>query len=102
MEVFFLNIAICDDETKFLEKLHRDLIEMQDSDNEFVINEFDSGEELVKNYHANDYDIIFLDIEMKELNGMDTASFIRKLGQHRTKRLLKLKKYDIIKIWKSK
>ena len=81
LEVFFLNIAICDDETKFLEKLHRDLIELQNLDNEFVINEFDSGEELVKSYHANVYDIIFLDIEMKELNGMDTASFIRKLDK---------------------
>lgn len=76
-----MKIAICDDEVSFLQKLRNDLLSIQDFDNEFIIKEFSSGEELLNNYHANDFDIIFLDIEMKTLNGMDTADCIRRIDQ---------------------
>lgn len=42
------------------------------------ISEFGSGEEFIKDFKKNMYDIIILDIEMKELNGLETAERIRR------------------------
>jgi DNA-binding LytR/AlgR family response regulator len=47
---------------------------------EFTIFKFKDGDEITSNYEAI-YDIIFLDIEMKRQNGMDTAKKIRTFDQ---------------------
>ena len=45
---------------------------------------FYSGEELVKMYNMGEgnYDVIFLDMEMNILNGIETANIIRKMDKH--------------------
>lgn len=79
-----LNVAICDDEMDEIERLegiletisiqHGIHVEMED---------FTSGEKLLKQMEENNirYDLIFLDIEMKHLDGLDTAKRIRELDE---------------------
>ncbi|CEQ11893.1 two-component response regulator [[Clostridium] sordellii] len=73
-----LKIAICDDEKyqinllKNILSIHLDLKGL-----DYRIYEFDCGESLIDSITKESYDIIFSDIEMKSLNGIDTAKNIR-------------------------
>lgn len=76
-----LYIAICDDEEYFCKK-ERDLIEkyLAQRECEAEIDLFASGEELLQNQKQMfKYDIIFLDVSMEKLNGMETAKRIRQM-----------------------
>lgn len=75
-EVFNLKIAICDDEQVFIKKFKKHLSEFNVNYN-YEITAFNSGEELLDNYAVGQYDIIILDIEMKGMNGIETAKRIR-------------------------
>ncbi len=75
-----LNIAICDDE-----KYYRNYVENVVSDYLvkenvlFQIELFEDGRDFCKvDENIRKFDIIFLDIDMKEMNGMETAYSIRK------------------------
>ncbi len=72
-----MRIAIVDDEREFLLNLKSMISENYPEPDKLSISEFGSGEEFVKNFKKNMYDIIILDIEMKELNGLETAEKIR-------------------------
>lgn len=67
-----MKIAVCDDDKAAREHIVS-LIKEQVRDAEVVT--FATGEEMLKG--QNDFDISFLDVEMKELSGMDTARHIR-------------------------
>ncbi|WP_195940549.1 LytR/AlgR family response regulator transcription factor [Romboutsia sp. 1001713B170131_170501_G6] len=69
-----LNIAICDDEINVLNKT-KDIIESYEKQN-LSIATFSSGEDLIASNFS--FDIIFLDIDMGGINGIDTAKLIRK------------------------
>ena len=74
-------IAIVDDEKEEIEKLS-ELIRRYFAENggDCSISAFYDGEAFIKNYnHA--YDIIFLDIDMKQMNGLKTAKMIRKTDE---------------------
>lgn len=73
-----MNIAICDDDKTYADVLEEALSKLSGS--KTSIDVFYSGSELAKEYdkkNAN-YDVIFLDMEMKGLNGIETANYIRK------------------------
>ncbi len=70
-----MKIAICDDEQIFRDTLYKKLVKYNKT---FEIKEFRTGRELIDSRIK--FDIIFLDIEMPELNGMDTAKKLRKLS----------------------
>lgn len=79
-----INIAICDDEKIFASEMEGYLfkygLELNISINTDV---FYDGEELAEYIEAgNIYDLIFLDIEMKKLNGVDTAHRIRSVDKN--------------------
>lgn len=77
-----MRIAICDDMDMFLETLHNILVEFfKNKVGEIVVDEFSSGEDFLETYTAGKYDIIILDIEMKKLNGLETAHEIRKIDK---------------------
>ncbi|WP_027623808.1 LytR/AlgR family response regulator transcription factor [Clostridium lundense] len=80
-----LNIAICDDEIKqrFLLKSTIE-VELKAEDKKYNIFQFPSGEKLLDKLYTdkNSLDIIFLDVEMNELNGIETARKIRKLNEN--------------------
>lgn len=78
-----INIGICDDEAPMRRTLCTLLEQkLQLLGEEYRIFEYSSGESLLTRPEAEGLDILFLDIEMKELNGMDTARNLRKRDAH--------------------
>ncbi len=77
-----MNIAICDDNQQYINQTEEFFSKVGDKN----INHdaFYSGEELVKAYENGfgDYDVIFLDMEMGGLTGIETANIIRKRDKH--------------------
>lgn len=78
-----VKIAICDDEKLFVGRISeivRAFFAEQKLD--YHVDEFYSGEEFVQlKEKVGDYDIVFLDMQMKELNGIETARYLRKYGE---------------------
>lgn len=71
------HVAIVEDEIEFAEQLIKYLHQFeQENQAEFKISIFHDGAEILKGY-KNEYDAIFLDIEMPEINGMEAAEQIR-------------------------
>lgn len=74
-----MKLAICDDEIVFRKQLIESIDKYYKNYSNLDIYEFSSGEELLESYDSGAvYDIVFLDIEMKDINGLDTAKIIRK------------------------
>ncbi|MDY3000180.1 LytTR family DNA-binding domain-containing protein [Romboutsia timonensis] len=77
-----INIGICDDELLYRIKIKdilKELLRLYAIN--YNIYEFSSGEELLNNY-PKDLDILIMDIQMKIVNGMDTAKKIREFDQN--------------------
>ena len=75
--MILINIAICDDESYYRTEIKDILSPLLNSYSiNYNIYEFSSGEELLDNYPQN-LDILIMDIQMKLINGMDTARKIR-------------------------
>lgn len=72
-----IRIAIVEDEKKEREQLQK-FIQRFSNENKFEIKteEFSDGIQLIQEYDRN-FDVLFLDIEMEKLNGIDTARKIR-------------------------
>ena len=70
-----MKIALVDDDEESAEKLERLLTDnLGDC---AVIRRFNSGEEFIENFSAGDFDVVFLDIYMLALTGVQTARIIR-------------------------
>lgn len=73
------NIAICDDEDILIRELKENLQKYAaETNKEFCFFIYHDGSELLQNYNS-DYDLIFMDIKMEQLNGLKTAEEIRKI-----------------------
>lgn len=73
-----MKIAICDDEKPILKKIGVTLQSLyQAKTDDVFIYEFTKGIDLVNSHKSSKFDIIYLDIDMPELNGLDTAGLIR-------------------------
>ena len=77
-----LKIAICDDDWRSLDIIKR-MLERWSKEHSFLTNTdyFDNGDELIKQHEGKRYDIIFLDIVMPLLNGIDTAKELREFDR---------------------
>lgn len=75
-----INIAICDDEKIFVKKLNKVVSNYLDRNQiEYNIDLFYSGEDFVElGINMSQYSILFMDIEMGSLNGIDTARILRR------------------------
>lgn len=77
-----LELAICDDEKIYQNDLKKILGTSLDlSGMDYCITEFSSGEELIRKHSRTNFQIIFLDIEMGTLNGMETAKKLRSMNR---------------------
>ncbi|MCI3924716.1 LytTR family DNA-binding domain-containing protein [Paenibacillus sp. TRM 82003] len=78
-------IAICDDEEQQRERVRRMLLAFSVKTGiELEVEEFESGEQLISYYadRGTPFHILILDIEMKELNGIQTARRLREMKRH--------------------
>ena len=77
-----IKIALVDDEEKLKNEV-KDYILKYSSDNniDIDINMFSSGEDFIANFNKFSFDIIFMDIMMKDLDGIETCQKIRKIDQ---------------------
>lgn len=73
-----IKIALCDD-NEIERGILKNVIDglLKEIGHEVQIFEFSSGEKLLRNYSKGDYDVIFLDIQMKQLDGIETGKAIR-------------------------
>lgn len=73
------HIAICEDEDTFIGELKEKLMRYAtETGKEFCFFVYHDGSELLQKYNSQ-YDLIFLDIKMEQLNGLKTAEEIRKI-----------------------
>ena len=78
-----ISIGICDDEAPTRRALRTPLERtLQLLGISYRILEYDSGEALFSHPEREYLDILFLDIEMKQMNGMETAKNLRKRNSH--------------------
>ncbi len=77
-----MRIAICDDSNEYINIIEHHIEKLNISNAEY--DAYESGERLADAYINNNerYDVIFLDMEMKELNGIETANKIREVDEH--------------------
>ena len=75
-----MKVAVCDDELKTTKDLSAKISAYVQNKNVVLeVNSYDSGEKLLEDIIKKEtsFDVIFLDIKMKELNGIQTAKIIR-------------------------
>jgi len=80
--IYVLNIAIVEDEWQCAKDLE-DCLKTYSTEYkiEFNIKRFSKGTEFIFNYHSN-FDIIFMDVEMPEMDGFQTARQLRKVDPY--------------------
>lgn len=77
-----IRIAIVDDDEFIRKQLNQYIVEFEKSYNEkFYVSQFEDAKQIVEEYKAV-YDIIFMDIQMKEMDGMSAAERIRELDRN--------------------
>lgn len=76
-------IAICDDESSVIEYISSIVADWETKSNHnVVLHTFSSAESFLFSYEdENDYDILLLDIEMEEMDGVSLAKAIRKKNE---------------------
>lgn len=80
MEV--IHIAIVEDDFLYQASLKGYLETFENEFNkEFIIDVFSSGESFLKDFSRGLYQIIFLDVELDKIDGLDVAREVRKKRQ---------------------
>lgn len=79
-----LRIAICDDDINARDALHIQLESILMEESEKIVYEFASGQTAVNWLlkHPGEIDLLFLDVEMPGVNGMETAERIREFDKN--------------------
>lgn len=72
-----MRILICDDEQRSCQTVKEYILSNFDENSEGVIETFYSARELVSFCLKNAPDILFLDIELGDINGIDLAKYLR-------------------------
>lgn len=76
-----LRVAIVDDEESCIKKLREELAAFAKANGEeFRVTEFTNGVNFISEYSA-EYDIVFMDIDMPHLSGMETARLLRRVDE---------------------
>lgn len=75
-----MRIAVCDDEQKYTSQVS-ELIEHLYHSLEILTDTYQSGDELLLKYEKHPYDVVFLDIEMPQMNGISLAKKLRQKSE---------------------
>lgn len=75
-----IKIGICEDDGLQAKKIGELVERCLFSRTEYAIRYFDSGEAVIQGIKSEDFDfdLLLLDIQMKKINGLETAEYIRK------------------------
>jgi DNA-binding LytR/AlgR family response regulator len=73
-----MRIALCDDSAQQLEQLRGMLLAWEGRHGDLTITCYDNGEALIQAHAAVPFDVIFLDVLMPLLGGMETARELRR------------------------
>jgi DNA-binding LytR/AlgR family response regulator len=77
-----VQIAICDDEPIFLEKLSQQIDALFKNEGiEVNLKTYENGKNMISKSNELAFDILFLDIDMPEISGIEIANQIRKNNQ---------------------
>ena len=75
-----IHIAVVDDEKSYISQIQQYLEQFERESGETIkVSVFSDGDSIVHKYNS-EYDIIFMDVEMKFMDGMSAAEEIRKKG----------------------
>ena len=80
-----MKIAVCDDEEFYRNELEKMItVYGNETSRKFTLDAWESGAALLDAVKRGDkdYDVIFLDIEMPELSGMEAAGELRSMGKN--------------------
>ena len=78
-----LHLAVCDDRMEDRKKLCRLLKEYGQYNNlELTVDQWGTGEDLLRAFSPGHYHLLFLDIYMKQLNGVETARTLREQDEN--------------------
>ena len=81
--IVMINIAICDDESQERECIKDLLVKYSVKRKiELNIDLYSSGNEIIEKYVKGRYEVIFMDVEMGDSDGIITADRIRKIPDH--------------------
>lgn len=72
-----MRILVCDDEKRYCQIINEYILANFDENSEGVIDTFNSAKELTSFCLKNEPDILFLDIELGDMNGIDLAKYLR-------------------------
>ena len=75
-----MRIAICDDENIYRQQTST-AIESISKSLDVIIDTFSNGNELINKFKSLPYDLIILDIEMPEINGISLAKKLREISE---------------------
>lgn len=76
-----MKICICDDDSFFIREIREKLSVFQTEAEGFDISDFPNAEGLLEYYkNGGQFDILFIDIEMNGINGIEAAEIIRALS----------------------
>ena len=73
-----MRILICDDEHLWRKTIKEYVLTNLDEDSESIVDLFSSSKELIEYCSKNKPDVLFLDIELSDMNGLDLARQLRK------------------------
>lgn len=73
-----MRILVCDDERLWCETIKKYVLSNLNEDSESIVEIFNSGNKLIDYCSQNKPDVLFLDIELLDINGLDLAKQLRK------------------------
>ena len=75
-----MRIAVCDDEEIFRADIQKHIDKLYSS-LDVVVDSFSGGKNLIAAFETRPYDLVFLDIEMPEMDGITLAKKLRQLDE---------------------